>query len=92
MTAEDWPVLPFLLRHPRAVFLDESTGNLVYLLQGADGRPQLAVRMDYFRKGAKHGERMTNMVVSGYYVSSDAILGRARGGKLSLLTGSLPEE
>ena len=89
ITAEDWAALPSRLRDPVAVFLDEKTGNLVYILRGAGGRPPLAVQMDYFRKGAKHGGRTANMVVSSYYVALDTILGRVKGGRLTVLTGAL---
>ena len=45
--------------------------------------------MDYFRKGAKHGGKTANMVVSSYYVALDTILGRVKGGRLTVLTGAL---
>lgn len=84
LTRDDWRALPELFRRPRAVFLDLSSENLIYLLDAGDGAAQLAMNFQYVRKGDAF-----NMVVSAYRVEIGSLRGRLSAGQIALIRGVL---
>ena len=78
---ETWLVLPRLIAAPREVLLDLQTGNLLYLLDGDKGVPQLALRLDY-KTRVRRSLIKTNMIVSAYIARREQLLARVAGGKL----------
>jgi hypothetical protein len=77
--------LPQLLEDPLAVLFDTGSGNLLYVLpEPSARRPQLAVELDYRRRG----ERL-NMLVSGYRPPVQNLLERIRAGGLRVVRGAL---
>lgn len=87
---EDWMKLASGLRSARAVYIDQKTGSLIYILNSAEAAtaPQLAVTLDYRTRVDRETVR-TNLVVSAYRTTAANILARAAGGLLSLIFGSV---
>lgn len=89
LSPSDWISLPWAMQHPTAVLRDEETGRLIYILaQDATGS-QIAVAMDYFLAGPGLSQTLANAMVSAYRVRLADLRGRLKGGKLTLLVGSL---
>lgn len=86
LEATDWLNLPARLRQPRAVLMDVDTGRLLYVLDGDQRVPQIAVDLDYRRK---RDDPPINRVVSAFRPRMRDIRGRVRGGRLILLVGEL---
>lgn len=84
LTPDEWMQLPLYLRAPKAVLIDTDTGRLIYLLDMPDRDAQLAVHLDYLKKG-----EVTNMVVSAYHPVLEEIRRRVSNGGLRLLVGLL---
>ena len=80
-------MLPQNLRRPKAVLLDVESGNLLYILDGNDLSPQLAMALDFLIKGRK--DDPVNVVVSAYKAQMNDLLGRLKHGRLIVLSGSL---
>ncbi|PWE28978.1 hypothetical protein C4N9_09165 [Pararhodobacter marinus] len=88
LTPEQWEALPRLLRNPAAVFVDNRTGSLVYVLKDArDARPQLAVRIDYTLRQNRE-TRVLNAIVSAYRANPSSLAARLAGGVLELIFGA----
>lgn len=85
LTDEDWLRLPERLRQPKAVLLDNRSGNILFLLDGTERAPQLAVALNYSRR--RDGQ--INLVRSAYRPKLADIVGRVAGGLLTLLLGSV---
>lgn len=84
LTAEQWAVLPDMFEQAVALMLDTRSGKVVWLLPGADHRPQLAMEVDFVTKRPK---RETNAVVSAYQVTPVSLKLRLADGGLRLLWG-----
>ena len=89
LTPEQWEALPRLLRNPAAVFVDNRTGSLVYVLNDMqDARPQLAVRIDY-KLRQNRDTRVLNAIVSAYRANPSSLAARLAGGVLELIFGAI---
>lgn len=89
LSSEQWMILPQLFRNPLAVYIDEQSGNLIYVLATGDIRqPQIAVSLDYARR-VNRDAIINNAVVSAYQARSVDLLARVAQGLLTLIFGGL---
>ncbi|WP_149589822.1 phage minor head protein [Tabrizicola flagellatus] len=88
LSLETWEQLPDRLRSPKAVFLDEKTGKLLYILDDGPDTAQLAVELDVTHR-AKRQTAVSNMIISAYRVNLADIIWRWGGKQLTLLVGSV---
>jgi SPP1 gp7 family putative phage head morphogenesis protein len=72
---EEWRRLPAILNHPSQVLFDTRTGKVIYIVDSQDAGIKLSVAIDY-----RVGKRRTNMIVSGFRQSAEAIAQMIRGG------------
>lgn len=74
---EDWANLPDMLANPEQILYDTVSGKLIYVApSGGSETPKLAVEFDYRLKKDKG---QTNMLVSAFKVSKDALIGWIMG-------------
>lgn len=87
LSQAEWASLPSRFKNSRAVLLDVESGNLLYLLDGVDGMPQLAVGLDYRMKGRK--QSIANLVLSAYHPAIEEVRRRIENGRLRILRGNI---
>lgn len=86
LTPQQWLMLPELLKSPKAVLIDNQSGNLLLLLGGDSVDGQLAIALDYVLKKPKS---TVNLAISAYRPKPDALLNRMVSGLITLILGSL---
>lgn len=78
LSAAEWAQLPELLADPEQILFDTVHGKLIYVGGSGDqGAAKLAVEFDY---KLKKGRGETNMLVSAFKTSTDALTGWIVGG------------
>jgi hypothetical protein len=85
LSDDDWLWLPQRLRQPKAVLLDNRSGQILFLLNGTERVPQLAVALDFKRRR----DGTVNLVRSAYRPALIDIVGRLDGELLTLLLGKV---
>ncbi|WP_338416689.1 phage minor head protein [uncultured Sphaerotilus sp.] len=72
----DWRRLPEIIAQPEAVYYDERTGKLVYVVSsGDDAQTKLSLEFDY-----RVGKERLNMIVSGFRQAEFKIAEMVKGG------------
>ena len=89
LTPEQWLELPKLLRDPLAVAIDNRSGKLLFILKESGRVPQLAIELDQIVGKRADPSQLANLVVSAYRPKLADIVGRAVGGLISVIIGSL---
>lgn len=83
-----WNALSGLLRRPRAVLLDQTTGNLLYIVEYKGQQFQIAVVVDRVEKLQRQNVTI-NAVISAYRISPDDLKLRVSRGTVAVIRGKI---